>query len=106
MLILNFTHPLTDEHKAQIEALAGINIDEVRTIPVQIDPNSTDWAANQRYCRCCSTLVPGVANASLTDQSAGLCSSCFRSARRIARAHWSFSLAHPPAATIWTRYHV
>jgi hypothetical protein len=37
MLILNFTHPLTDEHKAQIEALAGVSIDEVRTIPVQID---------------------------------------------------------------------
>ena len=37
MLILNFTHPLTDEHKAQIEALAGTTIDEVRTIPVQID---------------------------------------------------------------------
>jgi hypothetical protein len=37
MLILNFTHPLTDEHKAQIEALAGTLIDEVRTIPVQID---------------------------------------------------------------------
>jgi hypothetical protein len=37
MLILNFTHPLTDEHKAQIEALANIAIDEIRTIPVQID---------------------------------------------------------------------
>jgi hypothetical protein len=37
MLILNFTHPLTDEHKAQIESLAGMPIDEVRTIPVQID---------------------------------------------------------------------
>jgi hypothetical protein len=37
MLILNFTHPLTDEHKAQIEALAGLPIDEIRTIPVQID---------------------------------------------------------------------
>jgi hypothetical protein len=37
MLILNFTHPLTDEHKAQIEALAGIPIDEIRTIPVQIE---------------------------------------------------------------------
>ena len=37
MLILNFTHPLTDEHKAQIEALANIPIDEIRTIPVQID---------------------------------------------------------------------
>jgi hypothetical protein len=37
MLILNFTHPLTDEHKAQIKALANIAIDEIRTIPVQID---------------------------------------------------------------------
>jgi hypothetical protein len=37
MLILNFTHPFTDEHKAQIEALAGQLVDEIRTIPVQID---------------------------------------------------------------------
>jgi len=37
MLILNFAHPLTDEHKAQIESLASIPIDEIRTIPVQID---------------------------------------------------------------------
>jgi hypothetical protein len=37
MLILNFTHPLTEEHTAQIEALAGIPIDEIRPIPVQID---------------------------------------------------------------------
>ena len=37
MLILNFTHPLTDEQRAQIEALAHTSIEEVRTIPVQID---------------------------------------------------------------------
>src|SRR5579883_1507858 len=37
MLILNFAHPLTEEHRAQIEALAGTPIDEVRTIPVQIE---------------------------------------------------------------------
>jgi len=37
MLILNFTHPLTDDQKAQIEALAGTHIEEIRTIPVQID---------------------------------------------------------------------
>ena len=37
MLILNFTHPLTSEHKTQIEALAGTTIDEIRTISVQID---------------------------------------------------------------------
>ncbi len=37
MLILNFTHPLTDEHKTQIEALANRPIDNIQTIPVQID---------------------------------------------------------------------
>ncbi|MFL5657121.1 MAG: CRISPR-associated protein Csx15 [Ktedonobacteraceae bacterium] len=37
MLILNFTHPLTLEQRAQIEALAHTSIEEVRTIPVQID---------------------------------------------------------------------
>jgi hypothetical protein len=37
MLILNFTHPLTAEQRAQIEALANTPITEVRTIPVRID---------------------------------------------------------------------
>jgi hypothetical protein len=37
MLILNFTHPLTDEQRAQIEALANISIEEIRTIHVQIN---------------------------------------------------------------------
>lgn len=37
MLILNFTHPLTSEHIAQIEALAGTAISEIRTIPVQVE---------------------------------------------------------------------
>jgi hypothetical protein len=37
MLILNFSHPLTPEQRAQIEALANTSIEEVRTIPVQID---------------------------------------------------------------------
>ena len=37
MLILNFSHPLTNEQQAQIEALANTSIEEVRTIPVQID---------------------------------------------------------------------
>ena len=37
MLILNFTHPLTDEHRKQIEVLASTAIDEIYTIPVQIE---------------------------------------------------------------------
>src|SRR2546430_8339758 len=37
MLILNFTHPLTNEQRAQIEALASTPIEEIRTIPVQIN---------------------------------------------------------------------
>ncbi len=37
MLILNFTHPLTDEHKAQIESLSGLAIEGIQTIAVQID---------------------------------------------------------------------
>jgi hypothetical protein len=37
MLILNFTHPLTNEHQVQIKALVASTIDEIRTIPVQIN---------------------------------------------------------------------
>ncbi len=37
MLILNFMHPLTDEHKAQIESLSSIAIKGIQTIPVQIN---------------------------------------------------------------------
>jgi hypothetical protein len=37
MLILNFTHPLTSDQRAQIEALAHTSIEDIRTIPVQID---------------------------------------------------------------------
>lgn len=37
MLILNFTHPLTEEQRAQIEALVGTHITDIRIIPVQIN---------------------------------------------------------------------
>jgi hypothetical protein len=37
MLVLNFTHPLTEQQHARIEELAGEPIKEVRTLPVQID---------------------------------------------------------------------
>jgi hypothetical protein len=36
MPVLNFTHPLTNEQRAQIEALANTSIEEVRTVRVQI----------------------------------------------------------------------
>ncbi|MGB8347456.1 MAG: CRISPR-associated protein Csx15 [Ktedonobacteraceae bacterium] len=41
MLILNFTHPLTEDQRAQIETLAGSSIEEVRNIPVQINQAET-----------------------------------------------------------------
>ena len=38
MLILNFTHPFTLEQREQIQTLAApISIEEIRTIPVQIN---------------------------------------------------------------------
>ncbi len=37
MLIINFTHPLTPNQQAQIETLVSSPIEEVPTIPVQID---------------------------------------------------------------------
>jgi transposase len=36
MHVLNFSHPLTEEQKMQIQKLAGKTIEGVRTIPVQI----------------------------------------------------------------------
>ncbi len=38
MLILNFAHPLTDEHLAQIEKLTGQKPERVVVINSQIDP--------------------------------------------------------------------
>ncbi len=37
MLILNFTHPITPDQRAQIESLANTHITDIRTIPVQIN---------------------------------------------------------------------
>ena len=41
MLIINFTHPLTESQCAQIETLAGMPIGEARTIAVQINQAET-----------------------------------------------------------------
>ena len=37
MLLLNFAHPLTDEHLAQIERLTGQKVDRVMVIDSQVD---------------------------------------------------------------------
>lgn len=37
MLILNFAHPLTEPQIAEIAALTGQAVDDVRTIPAQLD---------------------------------------------------------------------
>ena len=37
MLILNFTHPLTEDHVKQVESLAGLPVEDVHTVAVQID---------------------------------------------------------------------
>jgi len=38
MLLLNFAHPLTDEHLTQIESLTGQAVERVVVINSQIDP--------------------------------------------------------------------
>ena len=37
MLLLNFSHPLTPDHLAQIEALAGAGVERVIEVAVQFD---------------------------------------------------------------------
>ena len=37
MLVLNFSHPITDEQRARLAELTGAPIEDIRTIPVQID---------------------------------------------------------------------
>ena len=41
MRILNFAHPLTAENLAQIEALTGVKVEEVKEVPSQIDPQQS-----------------------------------------------------------------
>lgn len=37
VILLNFAHPLTDDHRAQLAALAGRPMDRVLDVPVHID---------------------------------------------------------------------
>jgi hypothetical protein len=38
MILLNFAHPLTDEQRAQVEALTGQAVERVVAVESQIDP--------------------------------------------------------------------
>jgi hypothetical protein len=38
MILLNFSHPLTDDHLAQIESLTGQKVERVIEVHSQIDP--------------------------------------------------------------------
>jgi len=40
MIILNFSHPLTPEHLAQIEALTGQTVERVIEIPTHLDTDA------------------------------------------------------------------
>lgn len=37
MILINFSHPLTPEHLASVEALTGEPVERVETLPVQFD---------------------------------------------------------------------
>ncbi|MCI0692472.1 CRISPR-associated protein Csx15 [candidate division KSB1 bacterium] len=53
MLLLNFSHPLTPEHLAQVEKLSGKKIAGVKTIPVHFD-------AAKPYAEQIVTLVDNI----------------------------------------------
>ncbi|MCS6908443.1 MAG: CRISPR-associated protein Csx15 [Anaerolineales bacterium] len=38
MILLNFSHPLTEQQRAQVEAIAGEKIERLIEIPTQINP--------------------------------------------------------------------
>ena len=37
MLLLNFSHPITSEQRAQVKEISGLDVTEVYDIPVQMD---------------------------------------------------------------------
>jgi hypothetical protein len=37
MIVLNYSHPITDDQRARIESLAGVSIDRIADIPVHFD---------------------------------------------------------------------
>lgn len=53
MILLNFTHPLTADHLAQLEALAGQAVERVMDVPAQFDVAAS-------FATQVSALVDGV----------------------------------------------
>ena len=53
MIILNFAHPLTDEHEAQVESLVGEAVDRVIDVPSQFAPEAA-------YAEQIGALVEGL----------------------------------------------
>lgn len=39
MIVLNFGHPLTEEHLLQVQSIVGERVEEVRDVDAQIDPD-------------------------------------------------------------------
>jgi len=57
MLLLNFSHPVTDEQLAQIETLTGNKVREVRQIPTKFDHNRSFEPQVEELIRSCE-LTP------------------------------------------------
>ena len=106
MLILNFSHPLTQAQHAQIEALAGTSIEEVRTIPVQIDQTASLERTNRRHRRCCRPHLRCMANRTITRQSTWLRARRLCPPGRITRTYRSFPIFDSPAPQSWSRHHL
>ncbi|RKY95150.1 MAG: hypothetical protein DRQ06_04200 [Candidatus Hydrothermota bacterium] len=54
MLILNFSHPLTDEQKEQIEKISGQKIGEIRHIPTNFDNDKPFEPQVEELIRSCN----------------------------------------------------
>lgn len=54
MLILNFSHPLTEEQKAQVERLAGKSVREIRQISTKFDHTRPFEPQVEELIRACN----------------------------------------------------
>jgi hypothetical protein len=56
MILLNFTHPLTEEQVGQIEAVTGQAVAEVRDVPAQLDPQQPFGPQVQALVEACRLM--------------------------------------------------